>query len=123
VCATLLRFWCACSNSKAGRVANLTCCACTDHKRNDRFEPASDHLHDVCVTEVDHNDASRCVSHCFNLEEFGDNGGESIMCERVPGWNVFDFFFAAEFVSVESARETHEEEARDHKMDPSRRRG
>ena len=47
----------------------------------------------VNVKEADHHDALRRVSHHFGLEEFGDNGGESVLCETLPGRNVFDAFF------------------------------
>jgi hypothetical protein len=54
---------------------------------------SANHLHDVGVLEVDHHDALRRVFHYFELEEFGDNGGESLLCETLPGHNVFDAFF------------------------------
>jgi hypothetical protein len=37
---------------------------------------SANHLHNVGVLEVDHHDALRRVSHYFELEDFGDNGGE-----------------------------------------------
>jgi hypothetical protein len=54
---------------------------------------AANHLNDVGVKEADHQDALNCVSHCFDLKHFGNNGGESILCETLPGRNVFDAFF------------------------------
>ena len=54
---------------------------------------SANHLIDVNVKEADHHDALRRVSHHFNLKEFGDNGGESFLCETLPGRRVFDAFF------------------------------
>jgi hypothetical protein len=54
---------------------------------------SANHLLDVSVKEADHHDALRRVSHHFNLKQFGDNAGESILCETLPGRNVFDAFF------------------------------
>jgi hypothetical protein len=54
---------------------------------------SANHLFDVGVNEADHHDALKHVSHHFGLKEFGDNGGESILCEMLPGRKVFDTFF------------------------------
>ena len=54
---------------------------------------SANHLIDVNVKEEDHQDAMRRVSHLFDLKTIGDNGGESILCETLPGRNVFDAFF------------------------------
>jgi hypothetical protein len=54
---------------------------------------SANHLNAVGVKEADHHDALRRVSYHFGLKEFGDNGGESLLCETLPGRNVFDAFF------------------------------
>ena len=54
---------------------------------------SANHLLDVGVQEADHHDALARVSQRFDLKNFGDNGGESILCETLPGRNVLDAFF------------------------------
>jgi hypothetical protein len=54
---------------------------------------SANHLLDVGVAEENHQDALKRVMHHFNLNDFGDNAGESILCETLPGRNVFDAFF------------------------------
>jgi hypothetical protein len=71
---------------------------CPDPKLLNLLHPIPDkgsfnHLLDVDVKEKDHDDAMRRASHRFGLEEFGDNGGESILCETFPGRKVIDAFF------------------------------
>jgi hypothetical protein len=51
------------------------------------------HLSNVGVAENNHHDALRRILHHFDLNAFGDNAGESILCETLPGRNVFDAFF------------------------------
>jgi hypothetical protein len=33
------------------------------------------------------------VLHHFNLNDFGANAGESLLCESLPGRKVYDVFF------------------------------
>jgi tetrahydromethanopterin S-methyltransferase subunit G len=54
------------------------------------------HLLDVGVEESGHQDAMKRVVHHFGLEKFGANAGESILCETLPGRNVFDAFFVGQ---------------------------
>ena len=62
------------------------------------------HLHDVGVKKIDYGDALRRVSHYFELEDFGDNGGESLLCETLPGRNVFDAFFPTQSIFLLNKR-------------------
>jgi hypothetical protein len=64
---------------------------------------SANHLLDVNVKEADHHDALRRVLHHFNLQEFGDNGGESILCETLPGRKVFDAFFPLQSIFLLNA--------------------
>ena len=48
------------------------------------------------MREQEYDKALKHVSHYFGLEEFGDNGGESLLCETLPGHNVWDVFFPFE---------------------------
>ena len=57
---------------------------------------SANHLLEVNVQEQEHDEALKRVSHYFGLEEFGDNGGESLLCETLPGRNVWDVFFPLE---------------------------
>ena len=62
------------------------------------------HLLSVGVQEKDHQDAIRRVSHCFNLVDFGDNGGESVLCETLTDRNVQDAFFEGQSLFLLNAR-------------------
>jgi hypothetical protein len=53
---------------------------------------SSNHLLNVGVDESMHHDALKRVLHHFTLTQFGDNAGESLLCETLPGRNIFDAF-------------------------------
>ena len=59
---------------------------------------SSNHLLEVNVDKVDHPDALKRILHCFNLQDYGTNAGESILCETLPGRKVFDAFFPGQSV-------------------------
>jgi hypothetical protein len=44
------------------------------------------------VDPSQHQNALCRVLHHFDLKGFGMNAGESILCETLPGRNVFDAF-------------------------------
>ncbi len=54
---------------------------------------SANHLIDVKVDPTHHQDAVHRLLHNFDLDGFGTNAGESIICETLPGRNVFDVFF------------------------------
>jgi hypothetical protein len=54
---------------------------------------SANHLIDVKVDPTHHQDAVHRLLHNFDLDGFGTNAGESILCETLPGRNVFDVFF------------------------------
>jgi hypothetical protein len=54
---------------------------------------SANHLMDVKVDPAHHQDALHRVLHNFDLNGFRTNAGESILCERLPGRNVYEVFF------------------------------
>lgn len=53
---------------------------------------SANHLLNVGVASVHHQDALKRILHRFDLGKFGNNAGESLLCESLPGRNVFDAF-------------------------------
>lgn len=53
---------------------------------------SANHLMDGKVDPSQHQNALCRVLHHFDLKGFGMNAGESILCETLPGRNVFDAF-------------------------------
>jgi hypothetical protein len=54
---------------------------------------SANHLIGVKVDPAHHQDALHRVLHNFDLNGLGTNAGESILCETIPGRNVYDVFF------------------------------
>ena len=80
----------------------------------------ANHLLEVNAKAPEHHEALKPVSHPFGLEEFGDNGdGTSLLCETLPGRNVWDFFPLGVSISFECIWKTYAKEVRYNKMDPS----
>ena len=50
------------------------------------------HLIEAGVSEAEHPAAMKRVVHHFDLSKFGSKAGESLLCESLPGCNVFDVF-------------------------------
>lgn len=51
------------------------------------------HLINVNADLTNHQDAMKWLLHTFDLYEFGTNAGDNILCEMLPGRNVFNVFF------------------------------
>jgi hypothetical protein len=54
---------------------------------------SANHLINVKVDPAHPQDALHRVLHNFDLNRFGTNAGESILCETLPGRNVYDDVF------------------------------
>jgi hypothetical protein len=65
---------------------------------------SANHLCDLNIDVADHHqDALTCVLHRFDLNNFGANAGESILCETLPGQKVFDAFFTRQSLFLMNA--------------------
>ena len=63
------------------------------------------HLIEAGVSEADHPAAMKRVVHHFDLSKFGNNAGESLLCESLPGRNVFDVFLRGQDLFLMDAHE------------------